>query len=59
MCLVINAHVSFPTVGSDDYHSSWVVSGISGSDQAGGLAVGYEGKGGLLYCHAEIHQSAL
>lgn len=59
VCLVINSHVCSSTVGSDDHHSSWAVSGISGSDQAGGLAGRSEGQGGLLYSHAEIHQSAL
>ncbi len=59
MFLDINAHVSISPVGSDDHHSSRAVSGISGSDQAGGVAGGSEGQCGLLYCHAEIHQSAL
>ncbi len=46
-------------MGSDDHHSSRAVSGISGSDQAGGVAGGSEGQCGVLVCHAEIHQSAL
>lgn len=55
----INAHECISSVGSDDHHSPRAVSGISGSDQAAGVAGGSEGRCGLLYCHAEIHQSAV
>lgn len=39
VCVSIFIVSNVSTVGSDDYHSPWSLFGISGSDQACGVAV--------------------
>lgn len=46
-------------VGPNDHHASWPVPGVSGRDQASGVASGPHREGSVFYRNAALHQPPL